>query len=287
MLGGGSMFRHELHQTNPHEIYLLSLDYDNVLRPGDEYPAGIRRQAFAALNELTTSLERAPIVSGVNTGRALPDLMTDITAAPNQMLAAANGMSFHVTSVGTALHRRHPEGFLADPTWPVVEEWNPVGIRQLMDSRTELRLQTGKFTQSTYKTSYEIIDGRDREHDAYVQELTAVVAGLAAQVVFSAGKLVDFLPQGINKGTALGHEARHITSEFGKEPYVIAVDDSMNGRDVLRMADLAIIPDNAEDSLKAWMEVQTADPKSKTTYYLAHTPFAGGLLEGLRRFDIL
>jgi hypothetical protein len=283
------MLRHELHQAQPHEIHLLSLDYDNVLRPGDEYPPGVRRQAFAALDELTTNLRYAPVIAGVNTGRALPDLMADVVAAatPSILPAAMHGMSFYITSVGTALHRRHPQGFLADPTWPIVEQWNPVGIRQVMDGRPELDLQKGPFTQSEHKVSYDVVHDQNREHDAYVGEIAAALGDLTAQVTFSGGQWLDFLPEGINKGSGLRHEVRHIAAEFDEEPYTIAVDDSMNGVDVLRVADLAIIPDNAEDSLKTWMEAEMARPETQTTYYLAHTPFAGGVVEGLRQFSIL
>lgn len=195
-------------------------------------------------------------------------------------------MSFAITSVGTALHRRldNRGELVQDTTWPVVGDWGREKIQAALRGREELREQA-EAAQSRYKLSYLVQGVSDKEHGRYVASLEEVLgrSGLSAQILFSGGEYLDLLPVGVNKGTAFDHLADTPSIDGEPAPLKIAAEDSMNGAAFLQAADIAIVPGNAQPSLVAWAQVHIPAEK----LYLAKRPFAAGILEGLEATGVV
>lgn len=262
--------------------YLLAIDIDDTAVPTKDNPlsSAEREASHAALRELTQVVqENDHIVEyGTATGRSLDSCLNYAENEVPVLGEALAVMSFTITSVGTALHRRIGNEFVLDLSWPQVKEWNRAAIKQLLKDRPEIDEQI-LSAQNDYKLSYNVTGVPDSRHSEYVGEFSELLAdrGLKAHIAFSCGEYLDFLPLGVNKGSALKHLAGNACT--------IAADDSMNGAPLLAAADLAIVPSNAQDSLKSWV----ADPRNiaPSKLYLATQPYAAGILEGLRAHNII
>jgi sucrose-6F-phosphate phosphohydrolase len=264
-----------------YDMIIIGADYDNSLAPGQEHLPAIRDRGLHALGQLC--LELHTIESewhfGAVTGRSLESLDKDC-----EELEASHGImfpfSYKITSVGTRLHYRNTNSdFVLDSTWPsAMTDWDATDIQEQMYNNRELTLQPIE-AQNQFKLSYTVEGVADRYHDAYVNNLRKQLdeRNLDAEILFSGGQYLDFLPRGVNKGSALLHFATSLQIDQRSDPFIVAFDDSMNGKDALAVADLAVVPSNAQDSLKSWVDENIPPEK----LYKAKQPFAAGLLEAL------
>ena len=259
--------------------WVLACDIDDTLVPTGSRSNAERAAGNAALATLCTVIGEAraqsdmPIYFGSVTGRTIAS-HTEYEDETPALAAAVSAMDFKVTSVGAESHIRTPSGFERISDWPQTTGWNRSKVSQALLGYPDLRLQPD-IAQGDYKVSFDV-EGETDDHDAYVATIAARLAkeGLAAHIVFSGGVYLDILPQGVDKGSGLLHTVRSLSPA---RPYIIAADDSMNGRDLLRAADMAILPGNAHDSLRRW--AKAALPPEKL--YIAKAAFAAGILEGI------
>ncbi|MBN2490443.1 MAG: HAD-IIB family hydrolase [Planctomycetes bacterium] len=150
-----------------------------------------------------------------------------------------------VAAVGTDI-RRYPD--LATVTgWHerVSPRWNADRIREVLGADDGLVPQPDS-EQSAYKVSYYIegaVRGRLRALSARLE-----AAGLEADLVYSSNRDLDFLPPGVNKGTA----AAYVAALWGlPHDRVFVAGNSGNDIDLFRHGFLGIVVANAHEELKA------------------------------------
>lgn len=270
--------------TNP-EGWVLACDIDNTILPMSSNPPRKREDGYEALGELCTTVElarfhsEAPIYFGSVTGRSIAS-HTECEGIP-AFSAAVESMDFKITSVGAEIHTRTSDGFAKLEDWPPAAGWDAAAVHEALSVYPELGLQPA-IAQGDYKVSFDVTGETDDNYDEYVAKIATRLAetGVAAHVIFSAGVFLDILPQGVNKGTGLLHTINHLTQGAEERLFIIGAGDSMNDIDLLQVADLALIPHNANESLKQW--AQKTIPADKL--YIAHQPFASGIDEGVQHF---
>lgn len=261
--------------------FILAADVDDTLVPIREHPLPVQEQARADLGKLARVLKVAPHLAGLGTATGNSLAVHDTYNEIPEFGAFIDVATFKITSVGTALHRRMGNDFLQDTNWPPpVDGWRRPEIKTVMDRRAELESQP-LAVQTDHKLSYFATGIPDSSHDAYVAELMGVLEEhgeheLAAQINFSSGEFLDFLPVGVHKGSAYGYVIDSHEAETGSRPIAVAAGNSMNDRELLAVADFAIVPGNADPSLKNW-----AIENIPHQAYVARDEYAAGILEGL------
>ena len=145
--------------------------------------------------------------------------------------------------------------------------WSADRIRELLSDEPELILQ-GEEAQSDFKVSYLL-------HDASAEQLNRLRAklfdsGIDASLIYSSGRDLDFLPEGVNKGTA----AAFIAREFGFDrDHTLVAGNSGNDSSLFEHDFLGIIVSNAHDELKAYA--------TDKRVYLSPLKRADGVLDGV------
>ncbi len=278
--------------TGEHPALALACDIDDTLlstgNPGvsAQYLEGL----CAVIQQQRADLNR-PFYFGTVTGRTLESHIEREQQVP-ALAAATSIMDFKITAVGAEPYILTPAGAVPMPGWPEAPGWDREAITGILSGRSELQMQS-QIAQRQHKISFDVSGVADSSHDSYVREVERQLAQqrLGAQVIFSSGMFLDILPTGVNKGTAL---ARTVGALVMQRPakvqestpanvFIAAAGDSMNDRDLLQAADLAILPGNAHRSLREW--AQNTVPRHKL--YIAEAKFAAGILEGLRQHNLV
>lgn len=182
-------------------------------------------------------------------------------------------MDFAITGVGTEIYYRSGQGFDEHEEWPYVRDWDAAQVHKTLIDRPELHLQ-GALSQTPYKVSFEVRAHSELHYPETIRQLLGQ-AGIMAQVIFSSNTFLDLLPLGIHKGAAVKRVAKDLFDH--ERPKLVVAGDSMNDREMLSIADIAILPANANAELKQWA-AQTLQPHR---LYFARRPVAAGVLEGL------
>lgn len=291
-----------------YDTLVIGLDVDNSLVPTDDRSEPEKLQGYADMRTYRQIIKRAKrrpgsdIYHGTNTGRTIGSHVNYEEEKRDKngrrvFAEVATGMDFKITSVGTAIYFRTPEGFALDAEWPYVHNiqgWNAEKILQIMKRRPELTPQLPE-AQSDFKVSFETnnLPRANHERTQYAGLLALQLAHvhIAANVTCSGGRFVDFTPPYTDKGPALIYTAKKIhANKLGqskKQPkgrlITVAFGESENDISMLSAADVAAIPLNAHESVKDW----AVDNREPGTFHIAKTAFAGGLLETLYRFNLL
>ncbi|ULQ55701.1 HAD family hydrolase [Flavihumibacter rivuli] len=101
------------------------------------------------------------------------------------------------------------------------------------------------------------------------------LSSLGCEAIYSAGKYLDVLPAGINKGYTL----KRLAAVLGIPNHrIMACGDTMNDLSMLDAGYQSVVVGNAEPGLKALLD-------KKETVYFADEPGCGGILEGLDYFS--
>ncbi|MGX9846132.1 HAD-IIB family hydrolase [Limimaricola litoreus] len=171
-----------------------------------------------------------------------------------------------ITSVGSEIYRRDAQGrFGFDASWAreIESDWHREAIRATLDSPS-IRPQP-PIEQRPWKLSY---FGDARQAMRIRNRLD--MAGLAARVIASHGRLIDVLPVRAGKGAAIAHLAKAygLTLE-----HCVAAGDSGNDECMLRAAGRAIVVGNADADL--------ARLPQRPGLYRSRESHAAGLLDGL------
>lgn len=237
-------------------VILLATDLDGTL-VGD-------RAALQQFNQVAAELRKQHAVRLVYvTGRSpesFNELQTHEAILEPDALIAAVGTEIY-TSDGTRM-----------PGWPITGNWDAQKIRSSLAHIPELELQPTSG-QREYKVGYFL---KDNEHVFHlVQE---ALRDYPAEVVYCQGIYLDILPKGSHKGGSIRFLAEQWQID---ENDIIACGDSGNDISMLE-ENKAIIVGNARDELLQW--VSTSQP---TNTYMAQACFAGGIIEGLKHYQVI
>lgn len=174
-----------------------------------------------------------------------------------------------IGGVGSEI-RRYPEGELFDE-WAdqMSPNWNAQHLQQVLAGEPDLERQPEKF-QSMYKQSYFLYNASPQRLEELMSKLAA--AGIDASFIYSSQRDLDFLPPGVNKGTA----AAFLADYWDLTPdNVLVSGNSANDSDLFSQGFLGIVVANAHEELKA-----LAAPR----VYVAEQGYAAGVLEGIRHW---
>jgi sucrose-6F-phosphate phosphohydrolase len=144
--------------------------------------------------------------------------------------------------------------------------WDPDRVVHVLSSFSDLRPQPPEF-QSRHKISYFLDKAGYDRIDAIRQSLRT--ASIAADMIYSSGRDLDVVPQGVNKGTTTAILAR----QWGIDAnHVMVSGDSGNDMTLFRQGFRGIVVANAHAELRA-LRGESA--------YQSSAAFAEGVLEGV------
>lgn len=241
--------------------YLLVSDIDNTLTGDTE-----------AIEELKGLLEqhKESVGFGIATGRSVEsakEILEQYGLPQPDVL---------ITSVGSEVY--YGESLIVDKGWShyIRRRWHPERIRQALDKLEGLELQREEDAQRAFKVSYNVKDPSD------VEDLMESVREALDQtksswhIVLSHNRYLDILPYRASKGTAVKYIAWkwHIDLKA-----VITAGDSGNDADMLIKPLKGIVVANHEETLD--------NLKKQKNIYFAERSYAGGVIEGLRKFKVI
>lgn len=237
---------------------LLVTDLDNTLVGND--------QATRMLNQKLLNI-RDNLYLIYATGRSYNSAME--LKSQKQLLEP----DYWVTGVGTEIYH---QGKL-DSVWAnkLSQQWNREKIANVVQSFPDLIPQSD-LEQNPWKISYLT----QPQKSSVLEELQIQLnqAGLASQIIFSSGRDVDIVPSNADKGLAITYlrESLQIPKEL-----TVVCGDSGNDISLFRQSTLGIIVSNAQSELIDWYT-----SNSRPNLYLATSPYARGILEGLVYFNL-
>ena len=241
--------------------YLLVSDIDNTLT-GDA----------DSVEELKKLLEeyRDTVGFGVATGRNVESakeiLETYGFPQPDVL----------ITSVGSEVF--YGENLIADKGWShfIRRRWHPRRIREALSGFGALELQPEEGSQRDFKVSFNVLDNSDI--DSLMQKVGDALGKTKSSwhLVLSHDRFLDILPYRASKGTAVKYIAWkwHIDLKA-----VVTAGDSGNDADMMIKPLKGIVVANHEAALDSL--------RSMKNLYFAERSYAGGVIEGLRKFGVL
>lgn len=219
-----------------------------------------------ALERLSAKLEKTAdhIILAYNSSRPCASLRESLAAVPTLMTP-----DYLIGGLGTEIEIGSSGERLADYEQFLEQDWH-------WETAAELAAGLGAVPhpeqfQTPYKASFTLPD-----REAYrIVEARLSASGLAAKAIFTAGKFLDLIPIRAGKG-----EAIHFLRKWLKisAENVVVAGDSGNDIEMFVAPFRGIIVGNADEDLK-----QFRGPH----IYQGDSPFAGGLLEGLRYWGVL
>ncbi len=171
-----------------------------------------------------------------------------------------------IGGIGTQV-RRYPQGTNLVDGWPRgFAHWQRDRIARELGRYGQLEPQPEEF-QAEFKLSFYAHDLDQEFLDGLARRLAA--AGQEVEIVYSSSRDLDFLPAGVNKGTAAAQLAR----TWGYEPWQVLVSgDTGNDKAMFAQGFRGIVVANAQEELK---RIQAP------TIYHARRGFAAGVQEGV------
>ncbi|WP_162006782.1 HAD family hydrolase [Roseimaritima sediminicola] len=211
--------------------YLLVSDLDDTF-------LGDRRALERFADFYEPIRERLDIVYA--SGRFYESIRRDIDTTPLPEPVAVIG------GVGSEI-RQYPSGRL-DQAWidRIATNWSAKKVQSVLANESQLELQPAD-SQSDYKVSYFFRDAKPTQLDRLKAKLFD--HGLDVSVVYSSSRDLDFLPEGVNKGTAAAFLAR----QFGFDgDHTMVAGNSGNDSKLFDHDFRGVIVANAHDELKAY-----------------------------------
>lgn len=245
--------------------FLFVTDLDNTLVGDDDALAELNHQLSQHREKYGTKIVYA-------TGRSLT-LYRELTTERQMIEPDAL-----VSSVGTEIYRRGSEE--PDPDW--IEKLSHNWDRELVVATTahfsDLVPQP-QTEQTPFKVSYFLTEEAATE---VLPRLENVLKErqLDFQLIYSSGRDLDILPRLGNKGAAVGFLRQAYGIPFER---TVVCGDSGNDVSMFASAEgLGIIVGNALPELLDWHQANPSPHR-----YVAEAHCAGGILEGLRHFNLL
>lgn len=115
------------------------------------------------------------------------------------------------------------------------------------------------------------------DNDSVIEEVRLCAGLLDCDVIFSAGKFLDILPRGINKGSSLKKLVGYLGADTGD---VLVAGDTLNDLAMYECGYKGVVVGNAEEKLK----VAT---RNITGVHQAGFSGAGGIMEAIRYFKYM
>ena len=172
-----------------------------------------------------------------------------------------------IGSVGTEIQYYPDSGAFGD--WPGdrADQWSADGVRAAFANTARLIPQP-ESEQTDFKVSYHCEDATEEELEHFLQILSedAIDAGY----IYSSNRDLDFLPSGVDKGTAAAHLARALELT---ENLVMVSGNSSNDASLFNHGFHGIVVGNAHEELKEHGRRRDA--------YIAEKAYAAGVLEGI------
>lgn len=183
-----------------------------------------------------------------------------------------------ITSVGTEMYFDHNYE-QSDPQWGNIlsQGWNRKAIVEIASQFKQLQSQP-QSEQNPYKISYYLAEAVAKET---ITQLKVALAqsGYEIKMIYSAGQDLDLLPPNGDKGLAV----QFLQGRWGISPdKTIVCGDSGNDISMFQGQEKGLIVSNAKPELLQWYETNRDE-----NHYLAQAPCAGGILEGLKYFNLL
>ncbi|HEU4914687.1 MAG TPA: HAD family hydrolase [Candidatus Saccharimonadales bacterium] len=267
-------------------VHFIACDLDDTLVATQKHAESSRQasdEALRKLGSLITNLREQdgqPIYFGSATGRTFGSIQ-ELAAERPAFGDVFNMMDFHIASVGAEIRAQGDcaGDFVRLPDWPNAASWNRPALADRLAAHPNLALQEPE-AQDMYKISYTTTSTANTHAAELHAYLDAV--NLHANVIVSGSgswRFVDVLPVDTDKGNALLQLPRLFERpSLGSPTCHVAAGDSMNDTSLLAIADVAIMPNNAQPDLLEW-----ADNQQIGSLYIADECFAAGVLQGLQR----
>lgn len=236
------------------EKYLLISDVDDTMLGGD----GALEQFLSGMDDMPIDLDIA-----YASGRFYNSIVESVrgTALPRPVAI--------IGGVGTQIYT-FPEGErIGNWEEQMSEHWSAEKVRSTLEGEPGL-IPQGAEDQSKFKVSYYLYDATGTR----LKELQKKLAdnGIRVSCVYSSNRDLDFLPEGVNKGSA----AAYLAEQWGfDKDHVFVAGNSANDSALFHHGFSGIIVGNAHDELKAL----ASDPDN----YLAENGYAAGVLEGIQQ----
>jgi sucrose-phosphate synthase len=223
----------------------------------------------AAMEDLWRDLEDAGVFIAFSTGRHLPSIESFYVDTPRRADAC-------VTMVGTEIWHRRGDGYVRDDDWSevITDRWDKEAVEAIVADIPGAEIQPEEW-QSPFKASYYLEGDVTARLDELEQRLDE--QGLAAKVVYSAGRFLDLLPARSGKGEAI----RYLADDVGIAPEnVITAGDSGNDLDMMR-------PELGFRSIAVGNASAELAEHSADGLYHADGHHADGIREGLEHYGWL
>jgi len=231
--------------------WLLVSDLDDTLT-GD--PAALRD--FVDAVKATAALCLA-----INSSRPVPSIRRTLNAFPEGWRPDAI-----IGAMGTEV----VVGDEQDPAWTrQFGDWDRDRLDQVL--RTMGLTPHSPEVQTAYKVSYTVPPAQQQQAADAIR-----ATGLAVQVVISGDDQFDVIPRAAGKAAAIEHLLQRFAVR--REAGLIVAGDSANDLAMFDFAHQGILVGNARAELK-----EAVDPARA---YFANAARAGGVLEGLRHWDV-
>jgi sucrose-6-phosphatase len=182
---------------------------------------------------------------------------------------------YWVTGVGTEIFNEEKK----DPVWAdkLSQQWNRDAIVSVTRSFPDLIPQSLQ-EQNPFKISFCL---NRPQNSSILKELQTELdrSNLIYKIIFSSNRDVDILPHNADKGLAISYlrERLQIPAEL-----TLVCGDSGNDISLFQQGTLGVIVSNARSELIDWYS-----SNKQPNLYLASSPYAEGILEGLRYFKLL
>ena len=238
--------------------YILVTDIDNTLIGKDN----------SRLPELVQTLTRhhERIGFAVATGRHLDSAVEILTShrvpAPDVIIASVGSEIYY------GAERQYSNGWQTH----IATRWQRERIVAALADFAFLRYQD-ETSQHPFKVSYDMNPAKDRLSLVH-QRLQA--QGLRYTLIYSHDQYLDILPYRASKGKAI----RYLSYKWEIPlSHFLVCGDSGNDEEMLRGEPLAVVVGNHSRELDRL--------RGARRIYFAPSPCAGGILEGIRKFDFI
>lgn len=182
---------------------------------------------------------------------------------------------YWVTGVGTEIYNQGEQ----DGHWAkqISQGWNRQAIATLAQCYPDLIPQS-PFEQNPWKISFCL---SHPQAGSILEDLQTKLnrSGLSAQIIFSSRRDVDIVPTKADKGRAIAYLRENLKIERDK---TLVCGDSGNDISLFQQSTLGTIVSNAQPELLHWYRTNP-----QPSLYLAPSPFAWGILDGLRHFNLI
>lgn len=233
---------------------LLATDLDGTFLGGSEE----HREQLYKLIKNDPSIKLA-FVTGRGLETVMPLLKDEHIPTPDYIIADVGSTIVY----GQTLKAIEPLQIHIKEKWP-----GAALVHEKMKALPQLKYQ---LVPQQRRSSYFLSD------ETLLQQAHEIAAEIGCDVLYSAGKFLDILPKGVNKGSTL----TMLVEEFSiNKEQILVAGDTLNDLAMYKCGYKAVVVGNAEEKL-------TLATRHLTNVYHAEAAGAGGILEAITHFNLL